>query len=86
MREAVLAQSKRVRLWSPRTMRDRSADLAPAAERAGVSIMTECGLDPGIDLVLYARAARQFDTITAIDSYCGGIPEPKARDSRCPIR
>ena len=41
--------------------------------------MTECGLDPGIDLVLYARAARQFDTITAIDSYCGGIPEPKAR-------
>ncbi|PAQ05074.1 saccharopine dehydrogenase C-terminal domain-containing protein [Mesorhizobium temperatum] len=54
------------------------ADLAPAAEAAGVSIMTECGLDPGIDLVLYARAARQFDAITTIDSYCGGIPEPKA--------
>ncbi|QND55981.1 saccharopine dehydrogenase family protein [Mesorhizobium huakuii] len=54
------------------------ADLAPEAEQAGVSIMTECGLDPGIDLVLYARAARQFDAITSIDSYCGGIPEPKA--------
>lgn len=54
------------------------ADLAPAAEQAGVSIMTECGLDPGIDLVLYARAARQFDSIASIDSYCGGIPEPKA--------
>ncbi|UVC18188.1 saccharopine dehydrogenase family protein [Mesorhizobium onobrychidis] len=54
------------------------ADLAPAAKEAGVSIVTECGLDPGIDLVLYARAARQFDAITAIDSYCGGIPEPKA--------
>lgn len=54
------------------------ADLAPEAEQAGVSVMTECGLDPGIDLVLYARAARQFDTITTIDSYCGGIPEPKA--------
>lgn len=54
------------------------ADLAPAAQKAGVSIMTECGLDPGIDLVLYARAARQFDAITAIDSFCGGIPEPKA--------
>lgn len=54
------------------------ADLAPAAEAASVSIMTECGLDPGIDLVLYARAARQFDAITSIDSYCGGIPEPKA--------
>lgn len=54
------------------------AHLAPAAEQAGVPIMAECGLDPGIDLVLYARAARQFDTIAAIDSYCGGIPEPKA--------
>ncbi|CCV08238.1 putative lysine oxoglutarate reductase/saccharopine dehydrogenase [Mesorhizobium metallidurans STM 2683] len=54
------------------------ADMAPAAEKAGVSIMTECGLDPGIDLVLYTHAARQFDAITAIDSYCGGIPEPKA--------
>jgi saccharopine dehydrogenase-like NADP-dependent oxidoreductase len=54
------------------------ADLAPAAEQVGVPIMTECGLDPGIDLVLYARAAKQFDSITAIDSYCGGIPEPKA--------
>ncbi|PBB64563.1 saccharopine dehydrogenase [Mesorhizobium sp. WSM4312] len=54
------------------------ADLAPEAERAGVSIMTECGLDPGIDLVLYARAAKQFDAIASIDSYCGGIPEPKA--------
>ena len=29
--------------------------------------------------MLYARAARQFETITAIDSYCGGIPEAKAR-------
>jgi lysine 6-dehydrogenase len=29
--------------------------------------------------VLYARAARQFDTIEVIDSYCGGIPEPKAK-------
>ncbi|MBA1144171.1 saccharopine dehydrogenase family protein [Mesorhizobium neociceri] len=54
------------------------ADLAPEAQKAGVSIMTECGLDPGIDLVLYARAAKQFDTISSIDSYCGGIPEPKA--------
>lgn len=59
------------------------ADLASAAEDAGVAIMTECGLDPGIDLVLYARAERQFDTITVIDSYCGGIPEPKAR--RAPL-
>jgi lysine 6-dehydrogenase len=55
------------------------ADLALAAREAHVSIVTECGLDPGIDLVLYSRAARQFDRIEVIDSYCGGIPEPKAR-------
>ncbi|MGO4722382.1 MULTISPECIES: saccharopine dehydrogenase C-terminal domain-containing protein [unclassified Inquilinus] len=54
-------------------------DLGPAAEAAGIGVMTECGLDPGIDLVLYRRAARQFDTVTAIESYCGGIPEPQAR-------
>jgi lysine 6-dehydrogenase len=57
------------------------SDLGPAAQDAGVSIVTECGLDPGIDLVLYARAARQFDTISSIDSYCGGIPEPTARNN-----
>ncbi|HEV2678002.1 MAG TPA: saccharopine dehydrogenase C-terminal domain-containing protein [Aliidongia sp.] len=54
-------------------------DLRPAVQAAGIGVMTECGLDPGIDLVLYRRAAREFDTIEAIDSYCGGIPEPAAR-------
>ena len=79
MRDAVLAAIE-TRTPLVTTNYTRSiADLAPAAEAAGVSIMTECGLDPGIDLVLYARAARQFDTIDTIDSYCGGIPEPKAR-------
>ena len=80
MREAVLAAIETRTPLVTTNYAKSIADLAPAAEQAGVSIMTECGLDPGIDLVLYARAARQFDTITAIDSYCGGIPEPKARN------
>ncbi|MET2825408.1 saccharopine dehydrogenase family protein [Mesorhizobium shangrilense] len=78
MREAVLAAIATGTPLVTTNYGKAIADLAPAAEQAGVSIMTECGLDPGIDLVLYARAARQFDAITAIDSYCGGIPEPKA--------
>ena len=78
MREAVLAAIATRTPLVTTNYGKTIADLAPAAEAAGVSIMTECGLDPGIDLVLYARAARQFDAITAIDSYCGGIPEPKA--------
>jgi saccharopine dehydrogenase-like NADP-dependent oxidoreductase len=78
MREAVLAAIATCTPLVTTNYGKAIADLAPAATAAGVSIMTECGLDPGIDLVLYARAARQFDTITSIDSYCGGVPEPKA--------
>ncbi len=48
------------------------------AKAAGIAIMPECGLDPGIDLVLYGSAMRKFDTLTAIRSYCGGFPEKKA--------
>jgi lysine 6-dehydrogenase len=79
MREAILAAIETGTPLVTTNYAESVADLAPAAESSGVSIMSECGLDPGIDLVLYARAARQFDTITAIDSYCGGIPEEKAR-------
>jgi lysine 6-dehydrogenase len=79
MRDAVLAAIETRTPLVTTNYAKSIADLASTAEQAGVSIMTECGLDPGIDLVLYARAARQFDTITVIDSYCGGIPEPKAR-------
>lgn len=79
MRDAVIAAIKTRTPLVTTNYAKSIADLAPAAEKAGVPIMTECGLDPGIDLVLYAHAAHQFDAITAIDSYCGGIPEPKAR-------
>ncbi|MEW5725027.1 MAG: saccharopine dehydrogenase C-terminal domain-containing protein [Thermodesulfobacteriota bacterium] len=49
----------------------------PAREK-GVSLMPECGLDPGIDLVLIGNGVRRFDRIEVLRSYCGGIPEPKA--------
>lgn len=58
-----------------------AAELDEAAQRAGISIMPECGLDPGIDLVLYGRACRQFDTVQTILSYCGGFPEKSACDN-----
>jgi saccharopine dehydrogenase-like NADP-dependent oxidoreductase len=50
---------------------------APALT-AGVSLMPECGLDPGIDLVICGHAVRQFDELHVLNSYCGGIPEKKA--------
>jgi saccharopine dehydrogenase-like NADP-dependent oxidoreductase len=45
---------------------------------AGVALMPECGLDPGIDLVICGQAAREFDEIHVINSYCGGFPEKRA--------
>ena len=52
-----------------------------AAVKAGVSIMPECGLDPGIDLVVCGHAVKQFDELHIFNSYCGGFPEKKACDN-----
>jgi saccharopine dehydrogenase-like NADP-dependent oxidoreductase len=57
------------------------SDLADQARRAGVAIMPECGLDPGIDLIIYGEARRRFDELQVIKSYCGGFPEKSACDN-----
>jgi saccharopine dehydrogenase-like NADP-dependent oxidoreductase len=57
------------------------AHLNDAAREAGVAIMPECGLDPGIDLVLYGEARRRFDELQVVNSYCGGFPERSACDN-----
>jgi saccharopine dehydrogenase-like NADP-dependent oxidoreductase len=51
------------------------------AKSAGIAIMPECGLDPGIDLITYGHAATKFDELQVIKSYCGGFPEKKACDN-----
>lgn len=55
--------------------------LADRAREKGVTIMPECGLDPGIDLVIIGHGARQFDQLHVLNSYCGGIPEASACDN-----
>ncbi len=57
------------------------AHLDDQAKAAEVSIMPECGLDPGIDLLLYGQAGRWFDELNVINSYCGGFPEKAACDN-----
>jgi len=57
------------------------AGLDDAAKAAGIAIMPECGLDPGIDLIIYGEARRRFDEINIINSYCGGMPEKSACDN-----
>ena len=56
-------------------------DLDPAAKEKGISIIPECGLDPGIDLVLYNYGLKHFDEVYKLNSYCGGIPEKMACDN-----
>jgi lysine 6-dehydrogenase len=51
------------------------------AAAAGVAIMPECGLDPGIDLVICGHFVRQFDALHLLNSYCGGFPEKSACDN-----
>jgi lysine 6-dehydrogenase len=51
------------------------------AKDAGIAIMCECGLDPGIDLVIYNKAIHKFDEIHLLNSYCGGFPEKAACDN-----
>ncbi|WP_051869727.1 saccharopine dehydrogenase family protein [Streptomyces resistomycificus] len=61
---------------------DAVLEQVPAAERAGVVVLTEAGLDPGIDHLfahgLVARARRAIGDDTAASygftSYCGGVP------------
>jgi lysine 6-dehydrogenase len=60
------------------------ADLDSAAREAGIAILPEMGLDPGIDLVMAAEAIRRFDRVTHLSSYGGGMPEPGADDN--PLR
>ena len=53
-------------------------DLDYAAKEKGISIIPECGLDPGIDLILYNYSLKYFDKVFKLNSYCGGIPEKAA--------
>jgi saccharopine dehydrogenase-like NADP-dependent oxidoreductase len=51
------------------------------AKAAGVALLPECGLDPGIDLLLAAQALRELDQVHEFYSYGSGIPEPAAADN-----
>ena len=51
------------------------------ATRRGVAILPEFGMDPGIDLVMGARAVGELDEVQELYSYGGGFPEPEAADN-----
>ena len=56
-------------------------DLHQAAKEKGIAIIPECGLDPGIDLIICNYSLKYFDEVSKLNSYCGGIPEKTACDN-----
>ncbi|UYV78979.1 AASS [Cordylochernes scorpioides] len=63
-------------------------DLQSAAEEAGITIVNEVGLDPGIDHLLamecFDNAKMNGGKITSFVSYCGGLPAPEHSEN--PLR
>jgi saccharopine dehydrogenase-like NADP-dependent oxidoreductase len=60
-------------------------DLAESAQAAGVTVLNEIGVDPGIDHMTAMRviddAHRRGGRIIAFRSYCGGLPAREANDN-----
>ncbi len=56
--------------------------LGEEARHAGITILNECGVDPGLDHMSAMRiidaAHRSGGKVTSFRSYCGGLPAPEA--------
>jgi saccharopine dehydrogenase-like NADP-dependent oxidoreductase len=59
-------------------------DIDRQARERGIVILTEFGLDPGLDLILGARALKEVDEVREFRAYGAGIPGPNARNN--PLR
>ena len=55
------------------------------AKEAGVTIISECGVDPGLDhmsaLKIIHSVRREGGHVERFMSYCGGLPAPEANDN-----
>ncbi|XP_026094901.1 alpha-aminoadipic semialdehyde synthase, mitochondrial [Carassius auratus] len=63
-------------------------ELQKSAEEAGITIVNEIGLDPGIDHMLAMecidKAKADGCTVESYSSFCGGLPAPECSDN--PLR
>ena len=64
---------------------DEMRELEESAIKAGVTIINEVGVDPGIDHMSAMRVINDVRSrggvITSFNSYCGGLPAPEANDN-----
>jgi lysine 6-dehydrogenase len=61
--------------------RKRLERLHSEAERKGLTVLVQFGLDPGLDLLLAGEAVRRFDEVKDFCSYGAGFPELAAADN-----
>ncbi|KAI4129894.1 MAG: hypothetical protein LQ347_003590 [Umbilicaria vellea] len=60
-------------------------ELEAEAKEAGITVMNEIGLDPGIDHLYAVKTIdgvhKEGGKVTSFLSYCGGLPAPEASDN-----
>ena len=60
-------------------------ELDKECKEAGITVMNEIGLDPGIDHLYAVKTIEEVHAaggkITSFTSYCGGLPAPEASDN-----
>lgn len=60
-------------------------ELEPAVKEAGITVMNEIGLDPGVDHLAAVKMIEEVHKaggkIKSFLSYCGGLPAPEASDN-----
>jgi saccharopine dehydrogenase-like NADP-dependent oxidoreductase len=61
------------------SIRKELAEIDRQASKKGLTILTEFGLDPGLDLLLAAKAIGEMDQVQECHSYGAGLPGPNAR-------
>lgn len=67
-----------------RIIKDSMRKIDRDAKANKVSILPEFGMDPGIDLVMAARALSEMEEVSEFYSYGAGFPVPEASDN--PLR
>ncbi|XP_072527555.1 alpha-aminoadipic semialdehyde synthase, mitochondrial isoform X2 [Salminus brasiliensis] len=80
--------NKKVNMVTASYLSPAMGELQSSAEEAGITILNEMGLDPGIDHMLAMECIDQAKadgcTVESYSSYCGGLPAPECSEN--PLR
>ncbi|XP_034029911.1 alpha-aminoadipic semialdehyde synthase, mitochondrial-like isoform X2 [Thalassophryne amazonica] len=76
---------RKVNMVNPSYINAAMKELQSSAQAAGITILSEMGLDPGIDhmiaLECIDQAIADGCTVESYISFCGGIPAPECSDN-----